>query len=92
MTPRKYASFTTPLHFSRFVFIWRTAKSVDVPHPDFMHLSPTGRRLIVDQMDDSFEIIDVLRDHQSRDFTQERQPDPPQTSLDFAPEFFLQFA
>lgn len=30
------------------------------PHPDFMHLSPTGRRLIVDQMDDSFEIIDVL--------------------------------
>jgi len=35
-------------------------KSVDVPHPDFMHLSPAGRRLIVDQMDDSFEIIDVL--------------------------------
>jgi hypothetical protein len=35
-------------------------KSVDVPHPDFMHLSPTGRRLIVDRPDDTFEIIDVL--------------------------------
>ena len=35
-------------------------KSVDVRHPDFMHLSPTGRRLIVDRPDDTFEIIDVL--------------------------------
>jgi hypothetical protein len=35
-------------------------KSMDVPHPDFMHLSPTGRRLIVDRPDDTFEIIDVL--------------------------------
>ena len=35
-------------------------KSVDVPHPDFMHLSPTGRRLIVDRPDDTFHIIDVL--------------------------------
>ena len=35
-------------------------KSVDVPHPDLMHLSPTGRRLIVDRPDDTFEIIDVL--------------------------------
>jgi hypothetical protein len=35
-------------------------KSVDVPHSDFMHLSPTGRRLIVDRPDDTFEIIDVL--------------------------------
>ena len=26
----------------------------------FMHLSPTGRRLIVDRPDDTFEIIDVL--------------------------------
>jgi len=35
-------------------------KAVDVPRPDFMHLSPTGRRLIVDKVDDTFEIIDVL--------------------------------
>jgi hypothetical protein len=35
-------------------------RSVDVPHPDFMHLTPTGRRLIIDREDDSSEIIDVL--------------------------------
>ena len=35
-------------------------KSVDVPHPDFMHLSPTGRILIVYRPDDSFEVIDTL--------------------------------
>jgi hypothetical protein len=35
-------------------------RSIDVPHPDFMHLSPTGRRLIVDRSDDSFEVIDVF--------------------------------
>lgn len=35
-------------------------RSIDVPHPDFMHLSPTGRRLIVDRSDDFFEVIDVL--------------------------------
>ncbi len=34
-------------------------KSADVPHPEFMHLSPSGQRLIVDSSDDAFEIIDV---------------------------------
>lgn len=33
---------------------------VDIPHPDFINLSHTGRRLIVEQADDSFEVIDVL--------------------------------
>jgi hypothetical protein len=35
-------------------------RSIDVPHPDFMHLSPTGRRLIVYRADDSFQLIDTL--------------------------------
>jgi hypothetical protein len=34
-------------------------KSVDVPHPEFMLLSRSGRKLIVDKPDDSFEFIDV---------------------------------
>jgi hypothetical protein len=37
-----------------------SGKSADVPHPDFMHLSPTGRWLIVDRPDDTVEMIDVL--------------------------------
>jgi hypothetical protein len=47
-------------HFLPFRVHMANGKSVDVPHPDFMHLSPTGRRLIVDRPDDTFEIIDVL--------------------------------
>jgi hypothetical protein len=35
-------------------------KSADVPHPDFINLSPTGRILIVSRADDSFELIDTL--------------------------------
>jgi hypothetical protein len=35
-------------------------KSANVPHPDFMHLSPTGRWLIVDRPDDTVEMIDLL--------------------------------
>ena len=35
-------------------------KSIDVPHPDFMHLSPSGRLLILAKTDDAFEVIDVL--------------------------------
>jgi len=34
-------------------------KSADIPHPELMHLSPNGRRLIVEAPDDAFEIIDV---------------------------------
>jgi hypothetical protein len=37
-----------------------SGNSADVPHPDFMHLSPTGRWLIVNRPDDSVEMIDIL--------------------------------
>jgi hypothetical protein len=36
-----------------------SGKSADVPHPEFMHLSPNGRRLVVEADGDAFEIIDV---------------------------------
>jgi hypothetical protein len=35
-------------------------KSADVPHPDFINLSPSGRILIISRDDDSFELIDTL--------------------------------
>jgi hypothetical protein len=43
-------------------FRLRTAdgKVVDVPHPDFATLSPSGRTLIVFNKDDSYEVLDVL--------------------------------
>lgn len=35
-------------------------KIVEVPHPDFATLSPSGRTLIVFNQDDSYEVLDVL--------------------------------
>jgi hypothetical protein len=52
-------------HFEAIPFVpfWvhmASGKSADVPHSDFMHLSPTGRWLIADRPDDTVEMIDVL--------------------------------
>ena len=35
------------------------ARSFEVPHPEFMLLSKSGRVLIVEDVDDAFEILDV---------------------------------
>jgi hypothetical protein len=43
-------------------FRLRTAdgKVIPVPHADFATLSPSGRKLIVFNSDDSYEVLDVL--------------------------------
>jgi hypothetical protein len=46
--------------FQAFRVHMANGKSVRVPHPDFMSLSPTGRILIVYRANDSFEVIDTL--------------------------------
>ncbi len=60
MTGERIRSFYAAMPFQAFRVHMANGRSVDVPHPDFMHLSPTGRWLTVDQSDDSFELIDVL--------------------------------
>jgi hypothetical protein len=37
-----------------------SGKSADISHPEFMHLSPSGRWLIVDKPDDTVELLDVF--------------------------------
>ena len=60
MTGEQVRSLHRAMPFEPFRVHMADGRSIDVPHPDFMHLSPTGRRLIVDRSDDSFEVIDVL--------------------------------
>jgi hypothetical protein len=60
MTGEQIKSLYQAVPFEAFRVHMADGRSIDVPHPDFMHLSPTGRRLIVDRSDDSFEVIDVL--------------------------------
>ena len=60
MTKEQIRSLYNAVPFEAFRVHMANGRSVDVPHPDFMHLSPTGRRLIVDKPNDSFEVIDIL--------------------------------
>ncbi|MBA2432291.1 MAG: hypothetical protein H0V56_09260 [Chthoniobacterales bacterium] len=60
MTGEQIRNLYRATPFEPFRVHMANGRSVDIPHPDFMHLSPTGRRLIVDRDDDNFEIVDVL--------------------------------
>ena len=35
-------------------------RSLEIPHSDFASISQSGRRVIVEKNDDTFEIVDVL--------------------------------
>ena len=60
MTKEQIRSLYNAVPFEAFRVHMANGRSVDVPHSDFMPLSPTGRRLIVDKPNDSFEVIDIL--------------------------------
>jgi hypothetical protein len=46
--------------FKTFVLHLADGRALEVPHPDFASISQSGRRVIVEKSDDSFEIVDVL--------------------------------
>jgi hypothetical protein len=60
MTAEQIRSLQEATPFQAFRVHMANGKSVNVPHPDFMNLSPTGRILIVYRADDSFGLIDTL--------------------------------
>ena len=46
--------------FRPFTLHMADGRSLHVPHPDFLSMSPTGRTVIVFQEDESFSILDLL--------------------------------
>ena len=46
--------------FQPFILHLVDGRSIQVPHTDFISVSQSGRRVIVEKGDDSFEIVDVL--------------------------------
>jgi hypothetical protein len=46
--------------FRPFTIHMADGRSLPVPHPDFLSMSPTGRTVIIYQEDDSFSICDLL--------------------------------
>ncbi|MEO5721233.1 MAG: hypothetical protein ABIR71_07170, partial [Chthoniobacterales bacterium] len=60
MTGEQIRQLYRAVPFEPFRVHMANGRFLDIPHPDFMHLSPTGRRLVVDSSEESFEIVDVL--------------------------------
>ena len=60
MTGEQIRRYFEATPFVPFRVHMASGKSADVPNPDFMHLSHTGRWLMVDRPDDTVEMIDVL--------------------------------
>ena len=55
--------FRAALHvqpFQPFTIRMGDGRSFEVPHPDFVAHSPSGRTVIVVQPDDSFSVLDLL--------------------------------
>jgi hypothetical protein len=46
--------------FRPFTLHLADGKSLDVPHPDFLSHSPSGRTVIVYGEDDAFSVVDLL--------------------------------
>ena len=59
MTGKQIRGLYEATPFEPFRVHMANGRYADIPHPEFMHLSPSGRRLIVDTPADTFEIIDV---------------------------------
>jgi hypothetical protein len=46
--------------FRPFTIHLADGRNLEVPHPDFLSYSPSGRTIVVHHADDTFSILDVL--------------------------------
>jgi len=60
MAPVRLRGALKAAPFRPFALEMANGKRVPVKHPDYAHLSPAGRTLIVDDDDDGMEMIDVI--------------------------------
>ena len=59
MTGKEIRKLCEATSFEPFRVHMANGKAVDIPHPEFMLISRSGRRLIVDMPDDTFEIVNL---------------------------------
>jgi hypothetical protein len=60
MTIEQLRSAHRAVPFRPFTIHLADGRSLQVPHPDFLFITPAGRTVIVAHEDDSFSIIDLL--------------------------------
>jgi hypothetical protein len=60
MTVEQLRSTHRATPFRPFTLHLADGRSLRIPHPDFLFITPAGRAVIVAHEDDSFSIIDLL--------------------------------
>jgi hypothetical protein len=60
MNAEQIRQFSRATPFVPFVLILTDGRKVLVRHPEFLSFSPGDRTLVVHQLDDSFELVDLL--------------------------------
>jgi hypothetical protein len=60
MNAEQVRQFSRATPFVPFVLILADGRRVLVRHPEFLSFSPGDRTLVVHQLDDSFELVDLL--------------------------------
>jgi len=60
MNAEQIRQFSRATPFVPFVLILSDGRRVLVRHPEFLDFSPGDRTVVVHQLDDSFELVDLL--------------------------------
>ena len=60
MTIQQLRNATQAAPFRPFVIRMADGRAFDIPHPDFLFLTPGGRTAIACRSDEEFSILDVL--------------------------------
>jgi hypothetical protein len=60
MTIEQFRSTLNLQPFRPFTIRMADGRTFDVPHPDFVAQSPSGRTVVVFQTDDSYSLLDLL--------------------------------
>ena len=60
MTIQQLRAAHRAVPFHPFTVHMADGRSFDVPHPDFLFMTPTGRTVIICQENDEFSILDLL--------------------------------
>ena len=60
MTIQQLRGAQRAVPFRPFTVHMADGREFQVPHPDFLTMSPTGRTVIIFQQDDEFSILDLL--------------------------------
>ena len=60
MTIQQLRAVHRAVPFHQFTVYMADGRSFNVPHPDFLSMSPTGRTVIIYEENDEFSILDLL--------------------------------